>query len=357
MRIFDVLEYTGTNPDELAHRVPDSGMADIRWGSQLVVRESQSAVFFRDGKALDTFGAGRHVLTTGNLPVFVDLVKGIYDGKTVFQSEVFFVNQRVMTDLKWGTPSPIDLKDPDLGWVSIRAYGAYTLRVADPQLFVNTMVGTQGIYFVDKLNEFLKGSILTHLNDLMGEAFKSYAVIRKDFEELASAMKVKVADDFDKYGIELRDFFIQDVSVPEAVQSALQERARMGAIGDMGKYMQMKTADAIGDFAKGSAEGGAGSTAGQAVGVGAGLGMGMIMPGMIQQAVSGGAAGAGAAVIPSIICPSCKQAIPPGSKFCPLCGASMEIASRQTPSAPCPKCGNPVQQGAKFCPDCGEKLS
>lgn len=352
MRLLDVIEYSDPTGNEIVHRIPEFGQADIKWGAQLIVRESQVAVFFRDGKALDTFGPGRYTLTTGNMPMLVGLLKSIANGKTPFSSEVYFVNQKVFTDLKWGTPQPIDLKDPEFGWIPLRAFGTFSIRIEDPHLFLNNLVGTQGIYSTEPLNTFLKGSIRTHLNDLFGESFRSYAEIRRHFEELSGAMKMRLKEDFDKYGIDLRDFFIHDISLTEEAEKALGEvreafvqRQKMSAIGDMGKYMQMKTAEAIGDMAKQP-----GGAAGGAMGMGAGLGVGMMMPQMMAQAMQQAQAAAPAAPAVEATCPQCKSPVQAGARFCSSCGLSLA-------GAKCPSCQADLQPGAKFCSNCGTKIT
>jgi O-acetylhomoserine (thiol)-lyase len=176
---------------------------------------------------MDVFGPGRHTLSTANIPVLTEFISRFTGGgSNVFAAEVYFVNQQVLTDLKWGTPNPIDLKDPDLGWVQLRAFGTMSVRVEDPQLFVNTLVGTRPEYTAKDLNATLKGAIRTRLNDLLSTTFQSYARIRSNLDELVAAMKVKVKDDFGKYGVSLRDFFIQDVSVPEEIQAAFRPNTK-----------------------------------------------------------------------------------------------------------------------------------
>lgn len=372
-RLLDVIEWVPADPSAIVGKVPESGQADIRVGAQLIVRETQCAVFFRDGKALDVFGPGRHTLSTANVPILSEFMSRFTGGHNVFSAEVYFVNQQVLTDLKWGTPNPIDLKDPDLGWVQLRAFGTFSVRIEEPQLFVNTLVGAQGLYSTQTLNNFLKGSIRTRLNDLLTTTFQSYASIRSNLDELAAAMKVKVRDDFGKYGIGLRDFFIQDVSVPEEIQEAFRLRARMGALG-VQNYMQLKAADAMGDMAKNPGTGGEGMQ------MGAGLGMGMMMPQMMQQAMGGAmmqqpmapqqmapqqmapqqpmqaapAAAPAAPAAPAMVeCPGCKTQVPQGAKFCMGCGSQMPQAAGP---APCTKCGTELPAGARFCFSCGNQM-
>ncbi|MFP4497087.1 MAG: SPFH domain-containing protein [Vulcanimicrobiota bacterium] len=362
-RILDVLEFSDPTGSNMVHKEPPSG-ADIQYGAQLVVRETQSAVFYKDGKALTVFGPGRHTLTTNNVPLLKNLISNFTSGgKTPFQAEVYFINTKIFQDLKWGTPNPIDMMDPDLGIVSLRAFGTYSIKVVDPQLFVNTLVGTQGAMDTRAVEKFLKGSILTRFNDLVGEQFKSYFKIRKDFDELSAAMKFKVKEDFEKYGIEIRDFFLRDVSVPEEVQEAFKERAKMGALGDMGKFMQYKTATAIGDMANRPAGGG-----GDPMNAGMGMGMGMMMPQMMGQAMNNAMGGqqmgqaqpqaqmqqpqAAAPPPATMACPNCQAQIAQGTKFCPNCGQPTA-----PPKAKCPNCQNEVDLGMKFCPNCGSNMA
>ncbi len=353
-RVIDVIEWRPDDPNALVGRVPENGEGDIRFGSQLIVRETQAAVFFRDGKALDVFGPGRHTLSTANAPMLTDFLARFTGGKNVFQAEVYFVNQQVKTDMKWGTPNPIDLQDPDLGWVQLRAFGTMSIRIEDPQLFISTLVGAQGLYDTSALNNFLKGSVRMRFNDLVATTFKSYAMIRSKLEELAAAMKVKVKDDFGKYGIGLRDFFIQDVSVPEDIQQAFREHAQMKLRGV--NYMQMQAADSMRDMANNQSGGASGMQ------MGASLGMGMMLPQMMQQSMmqqpmmqqqqqpmqQAAPAAAAAAMIKC----QCGNMVPEGTKFCGNCGAKIMPAG----TVPCPKCQSPVQAGAKFCGNCGQSM-
>lgn len=282
--VIEVIEWLDYHPKVLVKRVPESGPGDIKWGAQLIVKESQCAVFFRDGVALDVFGPGRHTLETANLPLLEKVVSHVAGGHNVFTAEVYYVNQSVITDMKWGTPNPIDMKDPDLGWVQLRAFGNFSIKITDPQLFVNTLVGAQKMYTHDTLNNFLRGAVRTKLSSLIGKQFKSYSEIHGDTEGVAAAMKIKLKEDFGKYGIELRDFFVDSFSVPEEIQEAFRMRAKMGALGIQGPnaYSQFQAANAMRDMAQNEGSGGAMMSAG------AGLGMGMIFPQMMQQHMGGG---------------------------------------------------------------------
>lgn len=269
--VVQVIQWENPNPDHIVYRWPGG---EVQFPNRLIVRGAQKAIFFRDGKALDTFGQGDHELTTANVPILQDFLKKFTGGVSIFQAEVYFIDTKTFTDLKWGTPNPIDLKDPDLGWVQLRAFGTFSVRVTDPQVFLNELVGVQQLYTAQSLNQYLKGSLRTHLNDLIGTTFESYAKIRSELQELSAAMKVKVRNDFGKYGIELVDFFIQDVSVPEEIQEAFRLRAKMGALG-VQNYTQFQAANAMVEMAKNPGSGGAAMNAGM------GMGMGMMFPQMM----------------------------------------------------------------------------
>jgi membrane protease subunit (stomatin/prohibitin family) len=354
--IINDIQWADPHPDHIVYRFPEHGPGDIKFGSQLTVRESQVAVFFRDGKALDTFGPGRHTLTTANLPIVENLVRAVAGGSNVFSAEVYFINQKVFTDLKWGTPNPIDMKDPDLGWVQLRAFGTFSIRVTEPQIFINQLVGQQRLYTTQALNQFLKGSLRTHLNDLIGTTFESYAKIRGGLNDLASAMKVKVRHDFAKYGIELVDFYVQDVSVPEEIQEAFRMRAKMGALG-VQNYMQYQTANAVVEMAKNPGGGG------QAMQMGAGMGMGMMFPQMMAGQMGYGPPGYPPPGYPPPGYPPPgypPPGYPPQGGYpppgYPPQGAPPGYPPPQAEAAVCPKCQTPNAAGARFCSNCGFQI-
>ncbi|HIC89272.1 MAG TPA: helix-turn-helix domain-containing protein [Anaerolineae bacterium] len=283
-RIFDVIEVPDQRSNEIVRRVPEFGAGDFRLGSQVIVRESQSAVFFRDGKALDTFGPGRHTITTANIPLLINLLGQAFSARSPFTVEVYFVNMREFLDQKWGTSQPVPLRDKDLGMVQLRAFGTYSMQVNDPQMFVTKIVGAQGLYDTNQIESYLRGMIVSRLTDLLGETQAGLFDLPALFDEMSAAVRTKLHDDFDALGITLKQFFINAITPTEETQKAIDERAAMGAIGDMQRYLQFKAARALGTAA---AAGGEGGLAGAGMGLGAGVGMGAAMAQMMSQAMSG----------------------------------------------------------------------
>jgi len=279
-RIFDIVEFVDEAGTEIVHRIPERGSGDFRLGSQVIVRDSQAAVFFRNGRSLDVFGPGPHTITTANIPYLVDLIGKAFSGDTPFKAEVYFVSLREFTDLKWGTPTPITIKDPILGMARVQARGAYALQVADPQLFVNKIVGTQGIYRTSDIQGFFRSMILTKMTDLLGEMGKSVIEMAGMAEELTMGVRAKAAEEFAARGITLTSVYVEYLGPTEETAKAIDERASMGALGDMGAYMQFQAARAMRDAAQQP-----GGAAGTGVGLGAGMGMGAAMGQMMAQSM------------------------------------------------------------------------
>jgi excisionase family DNA binding protein len=290
-RIIDVIEVPNQQQDEIVRRLPEYGAGDFRFGSQVIVREYQQAVFFRDGKAYDTFQAGRHTITTANAPLLTDLIKKVTDGRTPFTAEVYFVSMREFLDLKWGTAEPIPLRDADLGLVRLRAFGTFSMQIEDAALFVNKIVGAQGLYQTPQITRFLRGIIIARMTDLLGELGKGLFDLPGLYDEIGAGARAKAQDDFSSVGIQLRTLYINNISPTEETARAIDERASMGAIGDMQKYMQFQMARGVRDAAQ--AEGGSMASAG--VGLGAGVGMGSAMAQMMSQMAGPAGAQAGAA--------------------------------------------------------------
>jgi len=279
-RIFDIVQFVDEAGTEMVHRIPERGSGDFRIGSQVIVRDSQAAVFFRDGRALDVFGPGPHTITTANIPYLVDLVGKAFSGETPFKAEVYFVSLREFTDLKWGTPTPITISDPVLRMARVQARGSYSVQIAEPQLFVNKIVGTQGIYRTPDIQGFLRSMILTKLTDLVGEMGRSVIELAGMAEELTMGVRAKTADEFAARGLNLTSVYVEYLGPTEDTAKAIDEAASMGALGDMSAYMQFQAARAMRDAAQQP-----GGEAGTGVGLGAGIGMGATMAQMLTQSM------------------------------------------------------------------------
>lgn len=289
-RIFDVIEYPNEMKDEIVHRFPETGSGDFRLGSQVIVRESQTAVFFRDGNALDVFGPGRHTITTANIPLLVNLIGKAFNDRTPFTAEVYFISMREFADRKWGTPQPIIVRNPNmgLGVALLQGFGSYSFQVKDPQQFVTQIVGTQGMFRTSDIETRLRSMLLSKLQDLLGETAAKTSVPEMIglTEELGSGVRAKGQDDFAAIGLTLKSFYIENL---KPSSKSAEELRQMGML-DMQTYTQLQAADALRDAAQ-NPSGGAGLTAG----IGAGMGVGSVISSSLQGMTGAGAAGAAAA--------------------------------------------------------------
>lgn len=279
-RIIDVVEWPDESGREIIHREPQDGPGDFRLGSQVIVRESQAAVFFRDGKALDTFGPGRHTIATSNIPILATLIGLVTSGKTPFPAEVVFVSMRQFLDQKWGTPEPVPFRDPDFGMARLRAFGSYAFSVKNPQVFVNKIAGQQGLFTNQQIEAYFRGIVVQRFMDILGEGKHSLLDLPAHYNELSMQLQENLLDDFNAIGLNLMAMFVTAITPTEDTARAIDERAAMGAIGDMETYMKFKAARAMGDAATTP-----GGDMGAGIGLGAGAGLGMGMAQMIGQAM------------------------------------------------------------------------
>ena len=340
-QFIEVIEWLDSSQDTLLYRFPVY-QQEIKNGAQLIVRESQAAVFVFEGQVADVFTPGRYTVDGGNTPILSKLGAWKHGFNSPIKSEVYFVNTKQFTDMKWGTSNPVMLRDADFGIVRLRAFGAYSLRVADPSEFIKQIAGTNAQFQTEDIDGQLKRAIVTEFSDALGELKIPALDLAAQYKEIGEQIRGKINEDFKGYGLEVTKFYVENVSLPPEVEAAMDKRASMGALGDAQKYMQFQAADALRDAAQN--EGGG-------AGLGAGLGAGFAVGGQMANAFGAGpqqGQPGGGAPAATAICPACGKANAFGAKFCADCGGKMEVAK-----VPCVKCGAELREGAKFCSECG----
>ncbi len=271
-QFLDILEWLDDSTDTLAWRFPMRGQ-EIQNGGQLVVRESQEAVFINEGQLADVFKPGTHRLTTQNLPILATLKGWKYGFESPFKSDVYFISTKLYNDLKWGTSNPIMMRDADFGMLRIRAFGIYSIKVVDSGTFLKQLVGTNGVYTVPDISEQLRKTIMSRFTDILGEAKIPALDLAAKYDEISDLVKQKLQEEFKTMGIELSKFFVENISLPEEVEVMMDKRTSVGMMAPvMGAYTQMQVADAIPLAAQNP-----GGVAGMGMGVGLGFGMGNMM--------------------------------------------------------------------------------
>jgi membrane protease subunit (stomatin/prohibitin family) len=332
----EVIEWLDDTGKEIAHRIPGEGSGEIKYGAQLTVRESQSAVFFYEGKAYDAVGAGRYTLSTLNIPIITKILSLPWGFTSPLRAEVYFVNMKTFPNLSWGTRDPVAFKDSQLGLIRLRAFGVFNIRVAQPTLFINTIVGTQNVYTISDIEDYLGKVIVSRFNDYLGEKLDTIFNLPGQYDAISNGLIKILEDDFSRFGLMLSNLYINSITPPQEVQKAIDDKSKLGIFDDLNKLLKMKAAMAIEEAAQNPAQAGAGL----------GMGLGFMMPAMYSE-ITKNTPQAGEA----LKCPDCQNAIASDAKFCPACGHQLLVYQQ------CPQCGKNAPPHAKFCSSCGWALS
>lgn len=333
MVFLENIEWLDDSGQQLIHRLPEKGSAEIKHGAQLTVRDSQAGILFYKGRACDAFGPGRHTLKTGNIPIITKLLSIPWAMSSPLRAEVYFANLKEFTNLKWGTRNPVAFRDQELGLIRLRAHGIFNLQVTQPVLFINSMVGTMARFSTTEINDYLKKVIISRFNDHLGQELDTIFNLAGRYEDLSAGLQEKLTADFNHFGLSLTGLYITSITPPPEVQQSIDDQSRLQVISDMDKLIKLKAAAAMEKAAENPGSSGEGM----------GLGLGMMMPGLFQQVTQEKQPG----VIGTSTCPDCQGRIPADSRFCPLCGHQI-IVLRQ-----CQNCGKNLAPTAKFCSRCG----
>jgi len=300
----DIIEWTDDSNDTMVYRFERYGN-EIKYGAKLTVREGQAAVFVNEGEVADVLGPGMYELETRNLPVLSTILNWDHGFSSPFKAEVYFVNTRRFVDLKWGTKNPLMIRDAEFGAARVRAFGTYGVRVADPLKFIREIVGTDGDFRVEEISDQLRNLITSRFSSAVGAAGIPVLDMAANYEQLGDVIGQRIGPEFEEYGLELTKLLVENVSVPPAVEEALDKRTSAGMVGNLDRYMTYQTGVAL--EAGANAPGGA---AGAGIGMGAGLAMGHQMANTMNHQpgtahVNSGAASGGAALPPPL--PSARQ--------------------------------------------------
>ena len=340
----DVIEWTDQTHNTLVHKY-DMNNKEIMNGAQLTVRESQVAIFVSEGQLADVFGPGRYELKTANLPLLTKIKSWKYGFNSPFKSDVYFINTKQFLDCKWGTQNPVMMRDSEFGMIRLRAFGSFAFHVSDPETLLKECFGTAKTYTVEDIQNQIKRTAVSSLSDAIAESKIPALDIAANYDELAEYAKNAINPKIANFGVELTAFVIENVSLPEEVEKAMDRRTSMGVVGNLQQYTQYQAAEALRESANNP-----NSAAGSAMGIGAGVSMGQMMAGALNFANNQNQPAAAPAAAAAGYCANCGAALSAGAKFCPNCG------QRQGGGVNCPACGNPVSADAKFCPNCGQKL-
>ncbi len=341
-QLIDVIEWSDNSGKTMVHKYDMNGK-EIMMGAQLTVRESQVAIFVNEGQLADVFEPGRYELQTSNMPILTALKSWKYGFNSPFKSDVYFVNTKQFLDMKWGTSNPVMMRDAEFGMIRLRAFGIYSFKVSDPATFLKEVFGTSALFTVEGVEGQIKRTLVSGLSDAIAESKIPALDLAANYDELSNYALQAINPKLASLGLTLCSFVIENISLPEDVEKAMDKRTSMGVLGNLDQYAKYQAAEAMREAANNDG----GGMAGMGVGMGAGAAMGQ----MFAQTLGNPAQPAAPAAAPAAgaVCSACGAAIPAGSKFCPECGA------KQASSAFCTNCGAAIPAGSKFCPECGTK--
>lgn len=342
-QFIEVIEWLDDSGNTLLYRFPVQGQ-EIKNGARLTVRESQAAVFVYQGQIADVFSPGLYTIDGGNTPILSKLGAWMHGFNSPFKAEVYFVNTKQFTDLKWGTANPVMMRDTDFGMVRLRAFGIYSMRISDPRAFIKEVAGTNGHFVTEDIEGQLKRTLVSGFSDALAESKIAALDLASNYDELSKFVRSKLGDEFKSFGLELTKYLIENISLPQEVEAAMDKRTSMGVIGDVGRYTQFQAADAMRDAAQ-NTSGGAGTGAG----LGAGFAIGNAMAGAMTNAMNPKANEGSAGGAAKVNCIKCGALMLAGGKFCSECGAKQEKQK-------CTNCQTELAPGTKFCNECGTKV-
>ena len=336
-QLLEVLEWKDASKDVIVYRHPVDSREEIMNSSTLIVRESQVALFMHKGEIADVFGPGTYKLNTENIPFLTKLLSLPTGFNSRIKAEVYFINTKQFLGQKWGTQNPIMMRDAEFGSIRLRGFGTFSYKVDDAKTFMREVFGTNPVYRVEDLTDQCKAILISNISDAIAEAQIPALDLAANYKEIGSHIVSESQEEFTKIGLKLCKVTVENLSLPEEVEKVLDERSKLGILGDkMGTFAQYQSAQAIRDAAKNP-------SGGNMAGIGVGLGAGSVMGNMFANSMSSLKDEA-----PKRACIKCGAGISNRVKFCPECGSS------QTET--CPKCGEAVHKGSKFCTNCGQKL-
>ena len=339
-----VIEWADSSKNTLVYKypLPKDGQ-EINHKSKLVVHESQEAIFVHKGQICDVFTPGTYDLNTDIFPILSKLAGWKYGFQTPIRVDVYFINTKQFTGGKWGTSNPIVMRDPEFGMIRVKGFGSYSYKVNDSVVFLKELFGTNSSFSTEDINSWLKSILVSYLTDAIAESKVSVLDLASNTTEFNSLIKSNIQSKFGEIGLQLTNFIIENMSVPQEIEKAIDERSKLGILGDKTDVMmKIAAAEAMKDAAKNQGAGGA------FVGAGLGLGAGAGMGGIIAEAFKSNNSESKTPSSPTKTCPKCSAQIPAKSKFCPECGEKLPAKKF------CTECGAEIGD-SKFCPECGTK--